>query len=155
MNEKLLIETTIQQYLEMLKEGKATKELQEISDLLSSKVSIITGGFDLALFQLQKDLFLITCKYTIAVFEFDQAGQIKYAKRIEDLKRAIEKKKQSNEEVENDPYKSFLEWLFTLKKYYGSEVDRSNTLLELIVATEQMIKFYENQNQQIEKQKAK
>jgi hypothetical protein len=156
MDEQILIEITIQQYLEMLRSGKETNLLKQISELLSSKISGVTGGFDLALFQLQKDLLLIQCKWFIAYLEFDEINKAKYSKRIEELKKQIDKKTVSQKDKgESNAYKSFLEWLLVLKKYYGSDIDRSNDLLYLVSATEQMMKFYENQKQQYENQKVK
>jgi len=155
MNENLLIETTIQQYLEMLKDGKATEKLQEISDLLSSRVQNFTGGMDLHLFQLQKDYLLILAKSLIAMLEFDEEKRLRYLARAEELKKEIDKKTAQKGNEENNRYKSFLEWLLVLKKYYGSDIDQSNDLLYLVSATEQMMKFYANQEKQIENSKRK
>lgn len=155
MNENLLIETTIREYLELLKSGSDPNKLKEISDLLSSKVQNFTGGFDLALFQLQKDYLLILAKSLIAMLEFDEEKRLRYLNRAEELKEQIDKKTAQKGKEETNPYKSFLEWLLVLKKYYGSDIDQSNDLLYLVSATEQMMKFYENQKQQIEQQKGK
>jgi len=160
MNENLLTETTIREYLEMLKDGKATKEFQEISDLLNSKINDITGGMDLALFQLAKDQLLIKGKWLKNYLLFAktkipeyQENMIRYSKRDEELQQEIDKKTAQKGKEETNPYKSFLEWLLVLKKYYGSDIDQSNDLLYLVSATEQMMKFYANQEKQIEKQK--
>lgn len=155
MNEQIFQNTTINQYLNLLKTGQNPKLCGEISDWLNSRVTGITGGFDLHLFQMQKELLLISCKHFIAYLEFDEEKKRKYQKRIEQLRKEIKKKTANKGKEETDPYKSFLEWLFTLKKYYGSEVDREQTLIELVVATEQMMKFYQSQNEIIEKQKSK
>lgn len=126
---------------------------KEISELLSSKISGVSGGFDLQLFQIEKDLLLFQCKYLLAMFDFDNKKMAMYAEKIEMLR--IARKKKQKKAVKVSPYESFLQWLFTLKKYYGSEVDRSNTLFELVVATESMMKWYGSQSESIEKQKAK
>lgn len=155
MNENLLIETTIREYLELLKTGYDQSKLKEISDLLSSKVQNFTGGFDLALFQLQKDYLLILSKSLIAMLEFDEEKRLRYLNRADELKKEIDRKTAQKGKDETDPYKSFLEWLLVLKKYYGSDIDQSNDLLYLVSATEQMMKSFENQKQQIEQQKGK
>jgi hypothetical protein len=155
MDEKILIETTIKDYLDLLKSGSNISRLKEISDLLNSKVQNFTGGFDLHLFQLQKDYLLILAKSLIAMLEFDEEKRLKYLKRAEEIKTQIDKKTAQKGKEETNPYKSFLEWLLVLKKYYGSDIDQSNDLLYLISATEQMMKFYEGQKQQIENSKRK
>jgi hypothetical protein len=155
MNKNLLIETTIREYLELLKSGSDQNKLKEISDLLSLNVQNFTGGFDLALFQLQKDYILILAKSLIAMLEFDEEKRLSYLNRAEELKKEIDRKTAQKGKEEMNPYKSFLEWLLVLKKYYGSDIDQSNDLLYLVSATEQMMKFYENQKQQIEQQKGK
>jgi len=140
--ESILIETTIQQYLEMLKAGKETEKLKEISDLLSSKVQNFTGGFDLHLFQLQKDYLLILAKSLIAMLEFDEEKRLKYLSRAEQLLTEIKKKTEKKNNGKVNEYDSFLGWLFLLKKYFGSEMDRSSSLWEMVIATEQMMKSY-------------
>lgn len=155
MNENLLIETTIREYLDLLKTGYDQSKLKEISDLLSSKVQNFTGGFDLALFQLQKDYLLILSKSLIAMLEFDEEKRLRYLNRADELKKEIDRKTAQKGKDETNPYKSFLEWLLVLKKYYGSDIDQSNDLLYLVSATEQMMKSFENQKQQIEQQKGK
>jgi hypothetical protein len=154
MNEKLL-NTTIREYLEMLKSGKDISTINEINELLNSKIQNFTGSIDLALFQLQKDYLLILAKSLIAMLEFDEEKRLAYLKRAEELKEQIDKKTAQKGKDETDPYKSFLEWILVLKKYYGSDIDLGNDLLYLVSATEQMMKSYENQKQQIETQKVK
>jgi hypothetical protein len=155
MDEKAIQNIPIQYYLDLLKSGENLQITNQISEWLNAKTLGITGGMDLAMFQLQKDLLLITCKQLIAYLKFDEYGQIKYSKRIEDLKKAIEKKTADKKGGEPNPYKSFVEWLLVLKKYYGSDIDRSNDLLYLVSATEQMMRFYANQEKQIENSKRK
>ena len=160
MNENLLIETTIREYLELLKSGSDQNKLKEISDLLSSKVQNFTGGFDLALFQLVKDQIIIKGKWLKNYLLFSQnklpeyqENMIRYFERDKELQEEIDRKTKQKDKEETDPYKSFLEWLLVLKKYYGSDIDQSNDLLYLVSATEQMMKSFENQKQQIEQQK--
>jgi hypothetical protein len=104
---------------------------------------------DLALFQLMKDQLLIKNKWLKNYLEFTLTGlsvhhenMIRYSKRDEELQEEINKKVEKLKKDEVSEYDSFLGWLFILKKYYGSEIDRSNTLAELVVATNQMMKSY-------------
>jgi len=153
MEKDILKNTKISEYIELLEDGSDIQKIKEIDDLLASKISGVSGGFDLALFQMNKDLLLFQCKYLIAMFEFDNEKMELYAKRMEDLRLTLKKKE--NQAIKSDPYTSFLQWLFTLKKYYGSEIDREKNLIELVVATEQMMRYYKAQEQEIEKQKSK
>jgi hypothetical protein len=153
MEKDILKNTKISEYIELLEDGSDIQKIKEIDDLLASKISGVSGGFDLALFQMNKDLLLFQCKYLIAMFEFDNEKMELYAKRMEDLRLTLKKKEK--EAIKSDPYTSFLQWLFTLKKYYGSEIDREKNLIELVVATEQMMRYYKAQEQEIENQKRK
>ena len=155
MEEKLLQDTTILDYIELLKSGIETKKIKEINDLLSSKISGFSGGFDLELFQLQKDLLLLQCRAFISFLEHDTEKQNIYSKKVDDLKKQIEKKLNRKENKTENPYKSFLAWILTVEKYLGFAIDRNNDLLYLISATDQMLKYYENQKQNYEAQKAK
>lgn len=151
--ENILKNTKISEYMLLLKEGTDIQRIKEIDNLLSSQISGVAGGFDLALFQMEKDLLLYKCKYLIAMLEFDSAKMEVYAKRIENQLLMIGKKQKKADK--SDPYTSFLQWILTLKKYYGSDIDQSNDLVYLISATDQMMKWYDSQKQQIENQKAK
>ena len=153
MNSIDLKQIKISEYIELLKDGKDIEKINLINEALSLSISGASGEFDLQLFQMNKDLLLFLCKYTMAMLEFDQKKMAVYAKRAEDMRKAIDKKKSKAEK--SDPYTSFLQWLFTLKKYYGSDIDRGNDLMELVVATESMMKFYKAQDEMIEKQKVK
>lgn len=153
MEKDILKNTKISEYIELLKEGTDVLRIKEIDNLLSSKISGVTGGFDLALFQMNKDLLLFQCKYLLAMFDFDSKKMELYSKRIEDLRKVMESKKKKA--VKTDPYTSFLQWILTLKKYYGSDIDTNNDLLYLISATDQMMKFYKAQETQIENNKRK
>lgn len=87
------------------------------------------------------------------MLEFDSEKMELYAQKIEALRVQIQKKAVK---VNNaDPYTSFLQWLLTLKKYYGSDIDTSNDLLYLVSATDQMMRYYKSQEDQIEKAKRK
>jgi hypothetical protein len=153
MEKDLLKNTKISEYIQLLKDGTDTKKIKEIDSLLSSRISGVSGGFDLALFQMNKDLLLFQCKYLLAMFDFDSEKMALYAKRMEDLRLILKKKEKKAEKV--DPYQSFLQWILTLKKYYASDIDTNNDLLYLISATESMMRYYKSQDTQIEKQKRK
>ena len=129
MDEKILKETTIRQHLLMLKIDSNPYLAHQINELLNSKIQNFSGGLDLALFQMQKDMLLLKCKALIAMLEFDKERQTKYEERAEQLRKEIEKKTKQKETGKVDPYKSFLDWLLVLKKYYGSEIDRDNDLV--------------------------
>lgn len=151
MNTEILKSTTIREYLDMLKRGDSSELSVKINEALSNSIDGIAGGFDLQLFQLHKDSLLLQCKYLLAMLEFDGKKMEMYAEKIEKISSAIAKKsaKQSN----STPYESFLMWLLTLKKYFGSDIDQSNDLMCLVVATKQMMQFYRSQNESIKDQK--
>lgn len=140
----------------MLRNGSMPTFADQINELLNSKIQNFSGGFDLALFQMQKDFLLMKCKALTAMLEFDKEKQAKYEARAEQLRKEIDKKKKSTDmSKKSDPYKSFLDWLLVLKKYYGSEIDRDNDLVYLVSATEQMMNYYKAQEKQIEESKSK
>lgn len=145
----------IQYYIDLLKDGTHVEMIKEIDEYLSSSIQGFTGGFDLHLFQLQKDYLLILSKSLIAMLEFDEEKRLRYLKRAEEIQLQIKRKTEKKGKEQKNPYKSFLEWLLVLKKYYGSDIDQSNDLIYLVSATEQMMKFYEGQKQQVENQKRK
>jgi hypothetical protein len=151
----ILQDVTIKEYIDLLKHKKDPERVNEINEALGSKISGITGGFDLALFQLEKDHLLIQCKLLIAVCEFDEEKRERYSARAKELREAIKKKNAKKKKSGDDPYKSFLEWILSLKKYFGSDIDQSNDLVYLVSATEQMLKFYQSQKAQIEAQQNK
>lgn len=153
MDKSILKNTKISEYIDLLKAGTDTEKIKDIDSLLSSMIAGVTGGFDLALFQMQKDLLLYQCKYLLAMFDFDSAKMELYAKRMENLQLSLKKKQRKAEK--SDPYESFLQWILTLKKYYGSDIDTSNDLLYLVSATKSMMNWYNVQNQQIENNKKK
>jgi len=156
MDENILLSTTIAQYGDLLKTGSDPEKVKQIDELINSKIQGLTGDIDLHLFQLYKDYYLIMYKWLLALLEGDQKELIRRSERADELLKQIKIKESLTERVENEtPYKSFLKWLLSLKKYYGSGIDKSGDLLELISATEQMLKFYEDQKKQYEKQKAK
>ena len=155
MDEKILKDTTIRQYLMMLRNGSMPAFASQINELLNSKIQNFSGGFDLALFQMQKDMLLMKCKALAAMLEFDKEKQLKYEEKAEQLRKEIEKKTKQKKTGNVDPYKSFLDWLLVLKKYYGSEIDRDNDLVYLVSATEQMMNYYKAQEKQIEESKSK
>jgi len=153
MEKNTLKQIKISEYIELLKDGTNIQKIRDIDALLSSQISGVSGGFDLRLFQMQKDMLLFQCKYLLAMFEFNSERMESYAKRMDSLRLELEKKKVKADK--SDPYTSFLQWLLTLKKYYGSDIDTSNDLQYLVSATDQMMKYYKTQEQQIEQQKTK
>ena len=156
MNENLLTQYTIADYLQLLKTGSDVQLVNKISDELNAAIASVTGGMDMQLFQLQKDLILFRIKYLQAVLDFDEAKQIKCLQKISELTKQLNKKKADEPEQSiKDPYKSFLDWLLCLKKYYGSDIDKNEDLLYLVSATEQMIKAYDQQKKQIENSETK
>jgi hypothetical protein len=151
----ILQEVTIKEYIDLLKHKRNPERANEINEALGSKISGITGGFDLALFQLEKDHLLIQCKLLIAVCEFDEEKRERYSTRAKELRDAIKKKNAKKKKSGDDPYQSLIEWLFCLKKYFGSDVDQNSDLTCLVSATKQMLKFYQSQKEQIEAQQNK
>ena len=149
MTEIEIKNTTISEYLELLKSGNNPERCNSIGEWLNSKIS---GGssMDLQLLQMQKEVILFTAKLYKAVISGDIEKQVTYTKRIEELKAAIEIKTR-NQVEKPDPYVSFLKWLLGLKKYFGSDIDRESDLMELVVATDQMLKFIENQEKKLNK----
>lgn len=149
MTEIEIKNTTISEYLELLKIGNDTEKCNSIGEWLNSKISG-ESSMDLQLLQMQKEVILFTAKLYKAVISGDIEKQIAYTKRIEELKAAIEIKTR-NQGEKPDPYVSFLKWLLGLKKYFGSDIDRESDLMELVVATDQMLKFIESQEKQLNK----
>ena len=155
MNEAILSEITIGQYLEMLKTKNNPEKLEEINTALNSSIESLENGFDLHLFQLQKDMILIQCRLLMAKLEFDSELVEKYTRKLKQLKKQIDEKTKTQRNEAKDPYKAFIEWLLALKKYYGSDINRGEDLLYLASATNQMLNFFESQKQQLEKSKRK
>ena len=157
MEEKELYNLTIRYYLDLLRVGTDTEFINEINDFLSSKISGVSGGFDLQLFQLQKDLLLLMCKLNeqnlreAINLDYDKSKQSRYLRKIETIRGEIKRKTELKGEEEPNLYKSFLEWILSLKKYYGSDIDLDNDLMYLISATEQMMKFYAARDEQLQK----
>lgn len=153
MAKSILERTTIKQYSDLLKANDNPVLIKEIDEALSSQLSGVSNGIDLQLFQMQKDALLFQCKYLLAMFDFDTAKMELYAKRIDNLTEAIRKK--TAKQSKSTPYESFLQWVLSLKKYFGSDIDQTNDLTYLIVATRQMMSYYNSQNQQLENVKKK
>lgn len=153
MEANLLKQTKISEYIQMLRDETEPEKAAQINDMLSANLSGVAGGFDLQLFQMEKDRLLFHCKYLLAMFDFDGAKMELYAAKIKQLTDQIAKKK-SKAKV-SSPYQSLIQWLLTLKKYYGSDIDKENDLVYLVEATNSMMKWYSSQNEEIEKQKAK
>jgi len=139
MEQSILQRTTIKQYSDLLKANDNPVLIKEIDEALSSQLSGVSNGIDLQLFQMQKDALLFHCKYLLALFDFDTAKMNLYAKRIDNLTDAIKKK--TEKQSKSTPYESFLQWVLALKKYFNSDIDQSNDLTYLIVATRQMMNY--------------
>lgn len=144
-----LQEIKIFEYIELLKAGVDVERIEEVNTLLSEATGGMGSNFDMAIFQMQKDLLLLTAKHFIAVLEFDEAKQARYLVMIEKLKKQLEQKIKKVEKT--DAYKSFLKWFLAVEKYLGFMIDRNNDLYYLVSATEQMMTFYDAQKKANEK----
>ena len=146
---------TIHQYASMLKNNvESSKELiSQIDAELSKQLSNFGTGENIALFLLQKDLLVLQCKMTLAFLDMDDELQKKLSKRIEALRKEVERL--SKKENKKTPYKSFLTWILSVEKHLQFSINRENDLEYLVEATTQMLNFYENQKRQLEENKAK
>ena len=146
---------TIHQYASMLKNNvESNKELiSQIDAELSKQLSNFGTGENIALFLLQKDLLVLQCKMTLAFLDMDDELQKKLSKRIEALRKEVERL--SKKENKKTPYKSFLTWILSVEKHLQFSINRDNDLEYLVEATTQMLNFYENQKRQLEENKAK
>lgn len=146
---------TIHQYASMLKNNvESNKELiSEIDAELSKQLSNFGTGENIALFLLQKDLLVLQCKMALAFLDMDEEVQKKLSKRIETLRKEVERL--SQKENKKTPYKSFLTWILSVEKHLQFSINRENDLEYLVEATVQMLTFYENQKRQLEENKAK
>ena len=146
---------TIHQYASMLKNNvESNKELiSQIDAELSKQLSNFGTGENIALFLLQKDLLVLQCKMTLAFLDMDDEIQKKLSKRIEALRKEVERL--SKKENKKTPYKSFLTWILSVEKHLQFSINRDNDLEYLVEATTQMLNFYENQKRQLEENKAK
>ena len=146
---------TIHQYASMLKNNvESNKELiSQIDAELSKQLSNFGAGENIALFLLQKDLLVLQCKMTLAFLDMDDELQKKLSKRIEALRKDVERL--SQKENKKTPYKSFLTWILSVEKHLQFSINRDNDLEYLVEATTQMLNFYENQKRQLEENKAK
>ncbi len=146
---------TIHQYASMLKNNvESNKELiSQIDAELSKQLSNFGTGENIALFLLQKDLLVLQCKMALAFLDIDDELQKKLSKRIEALRKEVERL--SQKENKKTPYKSFLTWILSVEKHLQFSINRDNDLEYLVEATIQMLNFYENQKRQLEENKAK
>ena len=146
---------TIHQYASMLKNNiESNKELiSQIDAELSKQLSNFGTGENIALFLLQKDFLVLQCKMTLAFLDMDDEFQKKLSKRIEALRKEVERL--SKKENKKTPYKSFLTWILSVEKHLQFSINRDNDLEYLVEATTQMLNFYENQKRQLEENKAK
>lgn len=146
---------TIHQYASMLKNNvESNKELiSEIDAELSKQLSNFGTGENIALFLLQKDLLVLQCKMALAFLDMDEEIQKKLSKRIESLRKEVERL--SQKENKKTPYKSFLTWILSVEKHLQFSINRENDLEYLVEATTQMLTFYENQKRQLDENKAK
>lgn len=149
----LLDDVSISDYIAKLKAGSDVDFLNKINSELSNAIGNNSGGMDLHLFSLQKDLLLFQCKFFIAKFEFDDPTARFFEKKINMQKKLLDAKLAKVEK--RSPYKSFLTWVLSVEKYLGFSIDRTNDLTYLVEATKQMLNFYESQKAEIEKQKSK
>ena len=139
----------------MLKEQKPTDKilLKEIDAELTKLLSNLGNGQDIYLFQLQKDLLLLECKLALAILSMDKKKEEKLTKRVAELRKEVADKTKKVEII--SPYKSFLNWILSLEKYFNKDFDWNRDLLYLVQATTQMLTNYESQKQNINEQNAK
>lgn len=143
----------ISQYINLLRDSSKSKEIAVIEIELTKSMGNLGSTFDVGLFMLNKDLLIFQCKLAISIFEFDEQKQIQLTNKIEELKAEINKRTKKTEI--STPYKNFLNWILAVEKYIGFSIDRQNDLLYLVEATNQMLKYYDDQKQNIEQQNAK
>ena len=144
---------SIREYSDMLRSGVNKETIQQIESELSKVLDKIGSGMDLALFMLQKDLLIFQCKLALAIFEFDNEKAKLFEKKINELRKELDKKVKKAEKP--NPYKSFLSWILAVEKYLGFAIDKNNDLLYFVEATKQMLNHYEQQKKQIEENKVK
>lgn len=137
----------------MLRANNEPETLSAIDAELTKSLGSIGGGFDVAIFMLQKDLLIFQCKLAIAILNFDNDKIKIYQKKVNELSAELKKKAKVAEKP--NPYKSFLSWIISVEKYMSICIDRENDLLYFSEATKQMLNFYDNQTKQIEIQNAK
>lgn len=142
---------TIAKYAKMLRVGTDAELLTIIDSKLSKALGGIAGGFDLALFILQKDLLIFQCKSYKAFLNQDSEKMEFYNKKIAEIQEQLEKKKEKKSD--STPYQSFLNWILSVEKFLDFAIDKENDLLYLTEATKQMLNYYEQQKQNLEKQK--
>ena len=152
--EKIILENiSIGQYAKMLRANNEPEKLKAIDAELSKCLGELAGGFDLALFMLQKDLLIFQCKFAVAYLDQDVKKMEVYNKKIAELTKEIERKSKVSEK--QSPYKSFLAWVLSVEKYLGFSIDRENDLLYFSEATKQMLNYYEQQKKSYEESKVK
>lgn len=157
MTEKEIQNTTIKEYINLLKLGSDPGKCNQITEWLNSKCG--SDSIDLNLLQLQINRILFTGKLAKLSLNFEMSEVEKQEKRqiylnkFEEINEQLDRLQKKDTGEKKDPYTSFLNWLLGLKKYYGSEVDRNGDLVELVQATEQMMTSIKVQEQQLIKRK--
>ena len=146
-----LQEISILEYCNMLRSGVDKVEIEQIGTLLTESLGEFGGGFDVALFMLQKDILIFRCKFAIAVLDFDEEKAKILKKKIEQLQKELDKKVKKADKP--NPYKSFLSWILAVERYLGFAIEKNNDLLYFSEATKQMLNSYEAQKKQIEDNK--
>jgi hypothetical protein len=149
---------SIAEYLKLLRSGLVTEQVKAIEKALSEAIGSTDTFFDMALFQLQKDLLLFQCRYATAFLARDSDLMRRWLDKIEDLKKEIDRKttnKESDSGKKKSPYKNFLNWILAVEKFVGFSIDKNNDLAYLVEATSQMLAHFEAQKKQAEAQNRK
>lgn len=141
-----LKEITINQYIGLLAAGNDVEQLTAIDSAISAAMNSGENIQDLNLFFLQKDLLKLQCRAAIAFLSRDSKSLDMFNKKISALMEELAKKTKDKKPV--DPYENFIGWLLQVEKYAGHAIDKENSLAYLILATKQMIKYYESQIEQ-------
>ena len=174
---------SINDYAKMLRAGVEVELIQDIETELNSALGGISGGFDIALFMLQKDLLIFQTKFNNLITDrkllvgemiiskcMCEIHKLEYIhdetklneidskielwnKKITELQEQIAKKTVKKEK--GNPYQSFLAWILAVEKFLSFAIDKNNDLLYFVEATKQMINYYEQQKKSIEEQNAK
>jgi hypothetical protein len=148
-----LLNTKIGDYLLKLRDNSRSDLVAKIDAAIKNELGDLGGGFDVGLFLLSKDLLLFQCKLARALLDFDEKKAALFEKKINEIRDEL-KSKQGKEQT-TTPYKSFLNWVYSVEKFSGFAIDKENDLNYLIQATKQMLKSYEAQRANIENNNVK
>ena len=123
------------------------------SKLKTLSTSLLNSISEISFNPLSLILPAVFCKMTLAFLDMDDEIQKKLSKRIEALRKEVERL--FKKENKKTPYRSFLTWILSIEKHLQFSINRDNDLEYLVEATTQMLNFYDNQKRQLEENKAK